>query len=74
MAPDDTPRAGLPGTLKLIATLMVLALAALAGLLVLDVIPRETFRDMAGKLLALAGIAAVAALAIWAMAGRADKE
>lgn len=73
MGSDDTPRAGLPGTLKLIATLMVLALAALASLLVLDVIPRETFRDMAGKLLALAGIAVVAALAIWAMTGRADK-
>jgi hypothetical protein len=71
MTPDDTPPAGLPGTIKLIAILFVLVLAILAVLMVLDVLPRSIFSDTAGKLIALAGIAAVTSVAIWAIAGRA---
>jgi hypothetical protein len=71
MSSEDTPPAGLPGTPKLIAILVILVLAALAGLMVLDLLPRSIFSDTAGKLIALAGIAAVTSFAIWAIAGRA---
>jgi hypothetical protein len=71
MNSEDTPPSGLSGTLKLIAILFILVLATLAVLMVLDVLPRSIFSDTAGKLIALAGIAAVTSVAIWAVAGRA---
>jgi len=58
---------GLGGTLRLLAVLAVLVLAALAGLLLFDVIPREQLADTATKVFALLGIAAVAAVALGAL-------
>ncbi len=55
---------GLSGSLRLLAILSVLVLAALAILFVLDVIPREQFADAASKVFSLLGIAAVTVLAI----------
>lgn len=64
MASDPTPNTGLSGTLKLVAMFAVLALATLAGLLVLEVIPRAAFTELLGKTVLLALIAALAVFAI----------
>jgi hypothetical protein len=52
------------GTARVFATLTILALAAVAILVVLDVIPREAFAEVAGKTAMVAGICAVSAVAI----------
>jgi hypothetical protein len=52
------------GTARVFASLAVLALAGIAILVVLDVIPREAFADVAGKTAMVAGICAVTAVAI----------
>jgi hypothetical protein len=74
MTSDDKSGTGFSGTLKLIAILIVLAIALLAVLLVFDVIPRSVFSDTAGKLIALAGIGALVSVAIWAISGRSKGE
>ena len=60
--------AGLPGVLRLTGGLAVLALAVLAALVVLDVIPRERLAAYGGRILLLALIVALAAAAIAALA------
>jgi len=52
------------GTARVFASLAILALAGIAILVVLDVIPREAFADVAGKTAMVAGICAVTAVAI----------
>lgn len=64
MTPDDSPRAGLPATLKAITLLVLLTLAALAGLVVFELIPGVNFTELAIKLLLLGVIALFAAVAI----------
>jgi hypothetical protein len=64
MASDPTPNTGLSGTLKLVAMFAVLALATLAGLLVLEVIPRAAFTELLAKVVLLALIVALAVFAI----------
>jgi hypothetical protein len=64
MASDPKPNAGLFGTLKLVAMFAVLALATLAGLLVLEVIPRAAFAELLGKTVLLTLIVALAVFAI----------
>jgi hypothetical protein len=56
--------AGFPGFLRLTAGLAVLALAVLASLVVLDVIPREQVAPYGRRILLLALIVALAGAAI----------
>jgi hypothetical protein len=56
--------AGLPGVLRLTAALAILALAVLAGLVVLDVVPRDQLAPYGRRILLLALIAALASLGI----------
>lgn len=50
---------GLAGTFKFLAVIAVAALGLLAALLLLDVIPREMFREAASKGLGVIAIIAV---------------
>ena len=56
--------AGLPGVLRLTAGLAIVALAVLAGLVVLDVLPRDQLAPYGRRILLLAVIAALASLGI----------
>ena len=68
MKPDPIPpvsgSAGLAGVLRLTAGLAVLALAVLAGLVVLDVVPREQLAPAGRRILLLTLIVCLAAAAI----------
>jgi hypothetical protein len=52
------------GTARVLASLTILALALVAILVVLDVIPRAAFGEMAAKTGMIAGIVVVSAVAI----------
>ena len=52
------------GTARLLASLVIVALAVLTILEVLDVIPREAFAQMAGKTALVAGVCVVSVFAI----------
>jgi hypothetical protein len=52
------------GVARVLASLTILALAAITILVVLDVIPRSAFTDMAGKIALIAGVCVISALAI----------
>jgi hypothetical protein len=52
------------GVARLFATLTIVALAALTILVVLEVIPREAFAEVAGKTAMIVGVCAVSTLAI----------
>jgi hypothetical protein len=52
------------GTARIFATLAILVLAGITILVVLDVIPREAFGEVAAKTGMIVGICAVAAVAI----------
>jgi uncharacterized membrane protein YdfJ with MMPL/SSD domain len=63
--PEPTPAGGaISGSLKVIAALAVLALATLAGLLVLNVIEQDMFQNLATKIGLLLLIAAAASVAL----------
>jgi hypothetical protein len=67
--------AGLPGVLRLTAGLAIIALAVLAALAVLDVLPREQITSYGRRILLLALIVALAAAGIaglvhWGRRGR----
>jgi hypothetical protein len=67
--------AGLPGVLRLTAGLAVIALAILAALAVLDVLPREQLTSYGRRIVLLALIVALAAAGIaglvhWGRRGR----
>jgi hypothetical protein len=68
-----TSSAGLPGVLRLTAGLAVLALAILAGLVVLDVLPREQLAPGGRRILLLTLIVALASAAIAGLAGSGRK-
>jgi len=55
---------GSSGAARAFASLTILALAAIAILVVLDVIPREAFAEVAGKTAMVIGICAVSVVAI----------
>ena len=57
----DTSSAGLPGILRLTAGLAILALATLAALVVLDVIPRDRVASYGQRILLLTLIVGLAA-------------
>jgi hypothetical protein len=52
------------GIARVFATLTILVLAVITILVVLEVIPRETFAAVAGKTAMIVGVCAVSALAI----------
>ena len=52
------------GTARLLATLAILALAAIGILVVLEIIPRSAFAEVAGKAAMIAGICVVSVIAI----------
>jgi hypothetical protein len=60
--PSDVRAAS--GTARVFASLAILALATISILVVLEVIPRDAFAAVAGKTAMVAGICAVAAIAI----------
>jgi hypothetical protein len=71
----DHGSAGLPGVLRLTAGLAIIALAVLAALAVLDVLPREQVTSYGRRILLLALIVALAAAGIaglvrWGQRGR----
>jgi hypothetical protein len=69
-ANQPAPGGGLGGSLRVVAGLCVLLLAGLGALMVLEVIPRSAFSEMAGKVAAVGGITVVAALAIGLLSRR----
>jgi hypothetical protein len=58
------------GTARLLASLVIVALAVLTILVVLDVIPRSAFTEMAGKTAMVAGVCVVSVFAIGLLARR----
>jgi len=58
------------GLARLLATITILALAALTILVVLEIIPRSAFTEMAGKTAMIAGVCVVSALAIGLLSRR----
>jgi len=52
------------GTARVLASLVIVALAALSILVVLDVIPRSAFAEMAGRTALVAGICVVSVFTI----------
>lgn len=55
---DGGGKSGLVGAFRLLAALAVIVLGVIAILLVFDVIPRETFGELASKLVATVAILA----------------
>jgi hypothetical protein len=58
------------GVARVLASITILALAAITILVVLEVIPRSAFTEMAGKTALIAGVCAVSALAIGLLSKR----
>jgi hypothetical protein len=58
------------GTARVMASLVILALAVLTILVVLDVIPRSAFAEMAGKTALIAGVCVVSVFAIGLLSRR----
>ena len=58
------------GTARLLASLVIIVLAVLSILALLDVIPREAFTAMAGKVALIAGVCAVSVFAIGLLSRR----
>jgi hypothetical protein len=52
------------GVARILASLTILALAALTILVVLEIIPRSAFTELAGKTAMIAGVCVVSVLAI----------
>jgi hypothetical protein len=52
------------GVARVLASVTILALAAITILVVLDIIPRSAFNEIAGKTAMIAGVCVVSALAI----------
>ena len=58
------------GTARVLASLVILALAMLTILVVLDVIPRSAFAEMAGKTALITGVCVVSVFAIGLLSRR----
>jgi hypothetical protein len=71
--PQEANSAGLSGVLRLTAGLAVLALAVLAGLVVLDVMPRDQLASVGRRIILLTVIVALASAAIAGLAGSRRK-
>jgi hypothetical protein len=66
----ETEIRNIGGVARLLASLGVLALAAVCILVVADVIPRTAFAEVAGKTAMIAGICVVSVVAIGLLARR----
>lgn len=55
---------GVSTIVRLVASLAIVLLAGLSVLLVLDVVPRESFAELSMKIMGVAGISAVALIAV----------
>ena len=66
----DTEIRNQSGTARVMASLVILALAVLTILVVLDVIPRSAFAEMAGKTALIAGVCVVSVFAIGLLSRR----
>jgi hypothetical protein len=55
---------GVGGTARILATLAVMTLAAIGILVVLEIIPRSAFAEVAGKTAMVAGICVLSVIAI----------
>ena len=55
---------GMGGTARALATLAILTLAAIGILVVLEIIPRAAFAEVAGKAAMIGGICVVSVIAI----------
>lgn len=60
----------LSGVARVLASLTILALAVVTVLVVLEVIPRSAFAEMAGKTAMIAGVCVVSVLAIGLLSKR----
>jgi hypothetical protein len=58
------------GTARVLASLVIVALGVLTILVVLDVIPRSAFAEMAGKTALIAGVCVVSVFAIGLLSRR----
>jgi CBS domain containing-hemolysin-like protein len=58
------------GVARVLASVTILALAAITILVVLEIIPRSAFTEMAGKTAMIAGVCVASALAIGFLARR----
>lgn len=58
------------GLARVLASLVIVALAVLTILVVLDVIPRSAFAEMAGKTAMIAGVCVVSVFAIGLLSRR----
>lgn len=58
------------GVARVLASVTILALAAITILVVLEVIPRAAFTEVAGKAALIAGVCVVSALAIGLLSKR----
>jgi len=58
------------GTARVLASLVIVALAVLTILVVLDVIPRSAFAEIAGKTAMIAGVCVVSVFAIGLLSRR----
>jgi hypothetical protein len=58
------------GVARVLASLTIVALALITVLVVLEVIPRSAFSEMAGKTAMIAGVCVVSALAIGLLSRR----
>jgi hypothetical protein len=67
---EESRPSGFSGTLRAVAALCVLVLAATGVLVVLEVIPRSTFADVGGKILMVGGIALVSVVALGLLSKR----
>lgn len=67
---NDTGIRAHSGLARVLASLTILALAAITILVVLDVIPRSAFAEMAGKTAMIAGVCVVSAFAIGLLSRR----
>jgi hypothetical protein len=67
---SDTELRNHSGTARVLASLVILALALLTILVVLDVIPRSVFAEMAGKTAMIAGVCVASVFAIGLLARR----
>jgi CBS domain containing-hemolysin-like protein len=60
----DSETRNLSGVARVLASITIVALAAITVLVVLEIIPRSAFAEMAGKVAMIAGVCVVAGLAI----------
>jgi hypothetical protein len=68
--PTEVASAGLSGSLRVVASLCIVALAVAGVLVVFEVIPRSAFAEVGGKVLAVGGIVLAASVALGLLSRR----